>query len=129
MTDNCALDPKIETGLEQLAQDSDTSKKLNPKKENSSISVHWKGPLLVPMFVVCIVVSGENDKRIFFFFSTETKDKCSFTSDKVVFTSHLCKKLIEKHDVRKHLKTQFTATWKQFHWQLFRENNSMKIPI
>ena len=59
-------------------------------------------------------VSMEQSINNYSLFSKETENKRSFTSDKVKFSHYNCakkfQKLGEKHDVREHLKTQFTAT-------------------
>ena len=62
------------------------------------------------MFPVCIGASGAIDKH----FSERNRKETQFNVwQGRVFTLHLSKKiqkLIEKHDVRVHRKTQFTAT-------------------
>ena len=64
-------------------------------------------------FQVCIGVSAAIDKRFFTFFEGNRKQTHFHIWQGTVFTLQLCKKinkLTEEHDVRVHLKTQFTAT-------------------
>ena len=60
MTDTCALDPPIAMSLVQLAQDGDTSKKLNSDKKRSFISAHCNGTLHVPRLHRCLEKSINN---------------------------------------------------------------------
>ena len=64
-------------------------------------------------FLICISNSGAIDKHFFTFSEGKIKQTQFYIWQGRVFTLHLSKKiqkLIKKHEVREHLKTQFTAT-------------------
>ena len=110
MTENCALDPYIAMCLPQSALEADTSKNWIPTKKGAPYPHIAMGHY---MFPVCIGVFGAIDKQFFTFAEGKTKQTQFHIWQGRVFTLHLSKKiqtLIEKHDAREHLKTQFTAT-------------------
>ena len=99
MTQSCALDTFFAMCLVQLTLEAGPSKTESQQREELHIrTLHWATRCSSSVSVS--LEQSINDG----FFSTETKNKCSFTSDKAYFLDHICakklQKLIEKHDVR-----------------------------
>ena len=114
MTESSALDPYIAMCLAQSALEADTFKNWIPTKRGAPYPHIAMGH---SMFLVCIGVSGAIDKHFFTFSEGKIIQTQFHIWQGRVFTLHLSKKiqkLIEKHEVREHLKNSVHRNVKNF---------------